>query len=32
LRSQSTSLKQFLERISQMTTFAELQKAVGKIQ
>ena len=32
LRSQSTSLKQFLERISQMTTFAELQKAVGKVQ
>jgi len=30
LRSQSTSLKDFLERISQMTTFAELQKAVKK--
>lgn len=32
LRLQSTSLKQFLERIAEMTTFAELQKAVGKIQ
>jgi hypothetical protein len=30
LRAQSTSLKDFLDRISQMTTFAELQKAVGK--
>jgi hypothetical protein len=30
LRAQSASLKDFLERISQMTTFAELQKAVGK--
>jgi hypothetical protein len=28
LRTQSTSLKEFLERISRMTTFAELQKAV----
>ncbi len=30
LRNQSISLKDFLERISQMTTFAELQKAVQK--
>jgi hypothetical protein len=28
LRAQSASLKEFLERISQMTTFAELQEAV----
>lgn len=30
LRAQSASLKEFLERISAMTTFAELQKAVEK--
>lgn len=30
LRSQSKSLKQFLDRISLMTSFADLQKAVGK--
>lgn len=30
LRQQSSSLKVFLERISQMTTFAELQKAVNE--
>jgi hypothetical protein len=30
LRAQSASLKEFLERISVMTTFAELQKAVGQ--
>lgn len=32
LRSQSSSLKEFLDRISRMTSFSELQKAVGKIQ
>jgi hypothetical protein len=31
LREQSTSLKQFLERISAMTSFADLQKSVGNI-
>jgi hypothetical protein len=30
LRAQSGSLQEFLERISQMTSFAELQKAVGQ--
>jgi hypothetical protein len=30
LRAQSSSLLDFLERISKMTSFAELQKAVGK--
>ena len=30
LRAQSSSLKDFLERISQMTSFAELQQAVGQ--
>jgi len=30
LRAQSASLKEFLQRISVMTTFAELQKAVGQ--
>lgn len=30
LRAQSSSLKAFLERIAQMTSFAELQKAVGQ--
>lgn len=30
LRAQSKSLKEFLERISAMTTFAELQKAIAK--
>jgi hypothetical protein len=32
LRAQSGSLKEFLERIAQMTSFAELQKAVGQKQ
>ena len=30
LRAQSPSLKAFLERISQMSTFAQLQQAVGR--
>ncbi|MCX6068966.1 MAG: hypothetical protein NT121_25005, partial [Chloroflexi bacterium] len=30
LRAQSASLKEFLDRISRMTTFAELQQAVGQ--